>query len=255
MSFSRAMPSTLHGAALNAAMRALGMRLGASASRASKDIELTLVSVAAEALPHDYRVLGVLLAWLEVHQGRVNLPRLLRFVEVLCERSLERAWWAAVGAWQGRVDARWRTLGRVYDGEALSLEDADVTDLQIRRNGEDPRFVGSPLRVHAKLLRSRTADVEPPAVLARHNALYLRRLQLGSNYRADVWAALDETPEATPAEIARRIGCAYETARLVAQDWKLVREVSCASAERGQKPGRVRAASASRLAFAMKLAE
>jgi hypothetical protein len=230
MSFSRTTPSALRGSALHASMRTLGMRLGASAVGGSLDIEKTLVSVELDALPRDFRALGVVLAWLEVHEPRVNVPRLLRFADELCEAPIARAWWAAIGSWLCGTDARWKTLTRLYEGPALALEDAEITALQIRRVGEDARFAGSSLRVHAKLLRSRASDVEAPAQLARHHAWYLRRLQFGPNYRADVWAALDAQPEASPAEIARTVGCAYETARSVARDWKLVRDVEASSA-------------------------
>lgn len=229
MPFSRITPAALRGGELLASMRALGMRLGGAAAGASMDMELTLVSASLEALPRDFRALGVLMAWLEVHQAHVNVPRLLRFADELSKDSLARAWWSAVGTWLGRTDARWKTLARLYHGPVISLDDADITALQIQRAGEDPRFLGSRLRVHAKLLRSRAADVETPAQLARHHPLYLRRLQMGPNYRADVWAALDARPDASPAEIARVVGCAYETARAVARDWELVREVEAGS--------------------------
>lgn len=154
----------------------------------------------------------------------------MRLADALSEDPLARAWWSAIGTWLSRTDARWKTLVRLYDGPVISLDDANVTTLRIQRAGEDPRFVGSPLRVHAKLLRSRPADVETPAQLVRHHPLYLRRLQMGPNYRADVWAALDARPEASPAEIARVVGCAYETARAVARDWELVRNMDAGAA-------------------------
>jgi hypothetical protein len=229
MSFSRTTPTALRGSVLHASMRAVGMRLGGSAAEASFDMELTLVSAVLEALPRDYRALGVVLAWLEVHQERVNVPRLLRFADALSAAPLARAWWAAIGSWLGRTDARWKTLMRLYDGPALPLDDAEATALQIRRSGEDPRFAGTALRVHEKLLRSRVADVASPAQVARHHRLYLRRVQFGPNYRADVWAALDDRPEVSPAEIARGVGCAYETARSVSRDWKLARDVASSS--------------------------
>lgn len=177
-----------------------------------------------EALPRDYRVRGVVVAWFEVHGMRVNVPRLLRFAQALCATPLERAWWAAIGAWLGRDDARWRTLVRLHKGIAVDLDDAEITELQWKRSGEDLRFQGTALRVYAKLLRSRVEDVDPPALLASRHPLYLRRVQLGANYRADVWAALDRTPHATPAEIARAASCAYATALAVVRDWRLARE-------------------------------
>src|SRR4051812_5675081 len=99
----------------------------------------------------------------------------------------------------------------------------EVTALQLKRVGPDPRFEHSSLQVHAKLLRSRPDDVESSVQLAVRHPVYLRRVQLGANYRADVWAALDRDPTATVASVARRAGCAYETARIVAEDWRTAR--------------------------------
>ena len=59
----------------------------------------------------------------------------------------------------------------MYKGRRLDLDDPDVTTLQITRAGEDERFVGTRLRVHAKLLRSRAADVDGPTELASRHAL------------------------------------------------------------------------------------
>jgi hypothetical protein len=228
MSFSRTVPEVLGGAALDVAMRGIGMRIGGSRSatlRGAADLERTLVSVASEALPSDFRLLGVLLAWLAVHQERLNVPRLRRLLQEAARTPLARAWWAAVGTWLGRGDVRWRALSKLYAGPRQDLDDPAVTALQVQRVGEDARFEGTALRVHAKLLRSRTADVEQPAELAAHHPLYFRRLMLGPNYRADVWAALDEQPDATAAEVARVVGCAYETARSVGKDWALAQSV------------------------------
>jgi hypothetical protein len=103
-----------------------------------------------------------------------------------------------------------------------------VTQLQLERVGSDPRFERSALRVHAKLLRSRAEDVDDPVQLASRHPVYLKRIQLGANYRADVWAALDAHPHATVAEIARHAACAYETARSVAEDWRIAQAAAAA---------------------------
>lgn len=225
MAFSRSMPALLRARELDNAMRSIGMRLGAATrGGAPGDLELTLASTAASALPGDYRVLGVLLAWLEVHHARVNVPRLARILAHVDKRPVFRAFWAAVGHWLASTDARFRVLERLYrSASAIDLDDHMVTELQLQRVGPDPRFEGSVLRVHAKLLRSRPADVDDAVQLASRHPVYLKRLQLGPTYRADVWAALDDDPTATPATIARRVGCAYETARAVAEDWTTAR--------------------------------
>jgi hypothetical protein len=228
MSFSRARPQLLSGEALGAAMRSIGMRLGPLAPGTEPaDIEQTLASAVRAALPRDFRALGVVLAWLEVHGARVNVPRLGRFLALL-DDPVERALWAAVGRWLGRHDARWRVLASAYRGPRLQLDDAEITALQLARSGEDPRFIGSALCVPSKLLRSRTEDVDDPVLLARRHPAYLQRVAFGPSYRADVWAALSQHPDASAAELARAVGCAYETARAVMRDWKTVTEARAA---------------------------
>jgi hypothetical protein len=231
MPFSRRAPSFLEGASLDAALRDIGVRLGGA--RASEmleaDIERTLVSGARVALPTDFRLLGLLVAWLEVHHKHVNVPKLLRLARA-DGRPLARAWWSAIGAWLARQDARWKTLTALHGGDPLDLDDPEVTALQLRRVGPDPRFAGTTLRVAQKLLRARRSDVEDPVLLASRHRLYRKRVEFGANYRADVWAALDGHPDATAAEVARMVGCAYETARAVAEDWHTARAAARAAA-------------------------
>ena len=63
----------------------------------------------------------------------------------------------AVALWQGR-DRRFARLARTYDGPRLDLMVAGA-EFHLRRKGEDPRFVGGPLRVPGGILRDRKGDV------------------------------------------------------------------------------------------------
>jgi hypothetical protein len=224
MPFSRREPEFLEGASLDAALRDIGVRLGrANAAEALEaDIEQTVVSSARAALPTDFRLLGLLVAWLEVHHKHVNVPKLLRLARADA-RPIARAWWSAIGTWLGRQDARWKALAALHRGVPLDLDDPEITALQLQRLGPDPRFASTTLRVPQKLLRARRSDVEDPVLLASRHRLYRKRVEFGANYRADVWAALDRQPDATAADVARKVGCAYETARAVAEDWHTAR--------------------------------
>jgi hypothetical protein len=223
MPFSRKHPKPPEAASLNAALRSIGMRIGSMpASRAPADIESTLVASVEKALPHDFRLLGVIVAWLEAHHARVKVPRLGRFVKRGSSASVVCAFWAAMGHWLGQTDARWRALERLHRGAPIDLDDPEVTALQLGRSGADRRFAESALRVYANLLRSRAADVDTSEQLAARHSQYRKRLELGANYRADVWCALERNPTATAAEIARIVGCAYETARAVVEDFRVL---------------------------------
>jgi hypothetical protein len=224
MPFFRAQPASPSAQSLDAALRGIGIRVGlVTRSAEPADIETTLAAAVEHALPRDYRLLGLIVAWLNAHHARVNVPRLGRLVTRNDVAGvLERAFWAAIGRWLGARDTRWRALERLYRGAPLDLDDPESNAIQLQRVGADPRFAGSALRVHAKLLRSRAADVDTSEQLAARHPLYRKRLELGANYRADVWHALEHNRDATPAQIARIVGCAYETARSVAEDFRLL---------------------------------
>jgi hypothetical protein len=223
MAFSRPRLDLLADSSLDGCLRGCGLRVGkfVPATRFA-DLELTLASAARQGLPSEYRLLGVLAAWLAVHHCRVNVPRLGRLIRQSEPSVLESAWWATVGGWLGAHDLRWKALLHLYSGPRLGLEgDDEITDLMIQRHGEDRRFEAGPLRVHSKLLRSRLQDVDTPEQLVRRHATYRARVIHGTNHRADIWAELDRDADRPVAEVARAVGCAYESARSIVGDWRL----------------------------------
>ncbi len=215
----------LSGPELDSALRSCGLRLGRGRSVDDADIELTLASVARDGLPSDYRLIGILAAWLEVHHDRVNVVRLKRIIRQSKPSPLEGAWWSTVGRWLGQNDSRWASFRKLHRGKATGLEgDEELTSLMLQRHGVDQRFAEGPLRIHAKLLRSRWQDVDSVEQLARRHAIYRSRIFHGTNYRADVWAELDRDDQRSIADVARAVGCAYESARAVAADWRIAQQ-------------------------------
>jgi hypothetical protein len=212
----------LTGDALTAAMVGIGMRFAARAAE-DANIEDTLFAASVEGLERDdLRVLAVLLTWLRIHHARVNADRLFRLVRG-SDAPRVRAFWAAVGAWLDRdqKDHRFARFTALYLGPRLDLARAD-SDFQIRRFGEDERFAGAPLRVPANLLRDREADVLSPAELAKRHSTYRHRVLMGPTYRADMWAALEQDPSLSAAELARRAYGSFATAWHVKQDRELL---------------------------------
>ena len=221
MAYSRmiAPGQALRGKALTAALVGIGMAFAARPAK-QPNIEDTLLAASAEGLEHaDLRVLAVLLSWLEVHSPWINADRLTRLVTQEPSPRI-RAFWSAVGHWLAK-DRRFARLAKVYEGPRLDLL-ATGTAFHLQRSGEDPRFAGGPLRVPAKVLRDRKADVLSPAELARRHGAYRHRILLGPSYRADLWAELDRDPTATTAELARRAYASFATAWQVRRDWELL---------------------------------
>jgi hypothetical protein len=231
MSFSRNSPSLLEGAALGAAMRGIGLRLGELGGGVDSNapIELTLASAVHDALNStrrvpDLRVLGVVVVWLERHAERANVRHLNWLLTTLSPSPRAAAFWAAIGHWLGKQDARLRVLSKLHEGKPIAL----VADAEERAafRGKDPRFEGGPLIVPSGLLRDRPEDVESPERLAQRHPVYRARVLYGATYRADllyaVQAALDEGQTLpTPADLARSIGCAYGTAAQLLDDVRI----------------------------------
>ena len=218
MAFRRALEPT--GApstdALTAAMVGIGMGFAAAAPTEEPNIEDTLLFASIEAMEHhDLRVFGVLVRWFGVHAPYVNADRLTKLVAAQTSERV-RALWSALGRWQCK-DRRFARLAKVHKGPHLELLPTG-TDFQVKRHGEDPRFVGSALRVPANVLRDRKADVLPPRELARRHRAYRTRVMMGPTYRADMWAALDADATLSAAALARRTYGSFATAWHVRRD-------------------------------------
>lgn len=221
MAFSRAtaLSDCPDEATLTRDMVGIGMNFAAEANP-SPPIEETLVHASAAGVEdHDLRVLAVLTTWVGVHHGHINADRLVRCVS---EHDSDRvhAYWTAVGHWLSK-DRRFARLAKLHDGPPFDLLPVG-TDFLIARRGEDERFAGSSLRVPTGSLRDREGDVLSPEVLVRRHVGYRNRVLMGPTWRADVWTVLEQEPDVSVAEVARRAGCSFATAWQVVQDFRLL---------------------------------
>ena len=222
MAFSRAtspeaMPSAEE---LTARMVGIGMNFAAQ-PQADADIESTLVHASALGMDDDdLRVLAVLTTWFDVHCAHVNADRLVRFVHAHPSERV-RAYWSAVARWLAK-DRRFARLATAYAGSPVELLPTG-TEFQIQRRGEDERFVGSKLRVPKGTLRDRHEDVLSPEALVRRHAGYRNRVLMGPSFRADVWTVLEQAPDLSIADVARKASCSFATAWQAAQDHRLLR--------------------------------
>jgi hypothetical protein len=206
---------SLAGDELIRSMAGIGMRFAAKPIPRA-NIEDALMSAAVAAMEQDdLRGLGMVTAWLAVHHAQVNVDRLVRAAPFL-GGDRTRAFWSAVARWMAK-DRRWHRLESIYSGPRLDVVRTGGEFL-IKRHGEDPRFIGTNLRVPATALRERPGDVLTPRELARVHRAYHYRIMLGPVYRADMWAELDRNPGLAPAELARRTYGSFATA------WQLKRD-------------------------------
>lgn len=205
---------------LTARMVGIGLNFTAE-PEVDADIESTLVFASVSGMEQDsLRTLAVLTTWLGVHHAHVNADRLIRLVgEQPSERV--RAYWAAIAHWL-KKDRRFARLEGFYEGAPIELL-MTGTEFQIKRRGEDERFVGSKLRVPTGVLRDRAADVLAPDALVKSHAGYRNRVLMGPSFRADVWTVLEKSPSLSVADVARRAACSFATAWQAVQDFKLLR--------------------------------
>lgn len=227
MAFSRPSPEPRPAAAvLTARMAGIGMNFATEPER-DADLESTLVQAPQLGMDDgDLRVLSMLTTWLGMHHPYVNADRLIRLARAETSERV-RAYWSAIAAWLAK-DRRVARLRTSYRGPRVDLLPVG-TDFQVKRRGEDPRFLDSKLRAPAGTLRDRVEDVLPPETLARRHAGYRNRLLIGPTWRADVWTVLERHPDLTVAEVARRAACSFATAWQVAQDFRVLRSLSAGS--------------------------
>lgn len=180
-----------------------------------------MFAVSIEGMERDLlRELAVLTTWWTLHAPFVNADRLFELVKRSGSERV-RAYWAALA--QGRKSdprlGRYATLAPTEDVHLLRVGGV----FQLARRGEDPRFLGSALRVPEGVLRARDSDVLSPERLARHHRTYRARVLMGPSYRADMWAALERRPALSASALARETYGSIATAARVKRDRALWR--------------------------------
>jgi len=222
MSFKRSLLPHFHyeGDELTSALISIGVRLSGQKSKRPVNIEDVLLSGSIEGvLQEDYRVLGLLVDWVEVHGRMINVDRLISIVEAYNNIKI-KYFWKAVGESQ-KVDPRWKkTKNFKVEGRVDLLESG--TDFLVKKNGEDERFKNTSLRVPKLTLRHRLEDIQTPVTLAKMNSFYRARLMISPSFKADVWAYLEFEPEISTSELARISYSSFATAWQTKKDFEIV---------------------------------
>jgi len=184
------------------------------------NIENTLIFASEVGMIQgDLRVLGILMQWIEVHQSIINADRLIRALQAHSEERV-LAYWATIGKWL-KKDRRFIRLIKLFEGEPIEILPTG-NNFQIKRRGEDERFVNTPLRVPAGTLRRRKSDILSPSEVVCLHSGYRNRVLMGPTWRADVWTALELNPTLSVADAARESYCAFATAWQVKKDFELL---------------------------------
>lgn len=195
----------------------IGINLAAKAE-CDADIEAALVHASEEGMESDdLRVLALLVTWLGIHHRMVVADRLFRMVASHPSDRV-RVFWSAVSTWL-KGDRRFRRLESLSGGGRLALLRTGSA-FQVKRHGEDERFVGSALKVPGNALRDRSEDVLSPQDLAKIHHGYHLRVMMGAGWRAHLWSLLEAEPSQSIAEAARSARCSFAVAWEVARDFR-----------------------------------
>ena len=215
---------------------AIGFKLTGTVASKEPNLEETLVAASIDGLVnHEPRITPLLTDWVTLHFDRVIVDRLYKMVRELKGKkfNIVRLYWCA-NAQRLPQDQRagTRKLRDLYSESRRNLlavlegvpdSDQDGTDLLIKKNGEDERFVDTCLRVPLGYFRHRPRDVLSPRQLAKIYPPYRYRVMLGSTFRADMWAALSKNPDLSPSKLAWKSFGNYLTAQQTKAEYEIIK--------------------------------
>ncbi len=209
-------------------LKKIGCRLGGLSSSETKtpkqwiDIEDTLLAAANE-IPHDPRLFGVLLTWFEVHGDYVLFEKLAKKIKTLSDDSPARIWLNAIyihAAHKGQHQCKrwiWRSEKPIY------LYPKDVADSAIKIKGAISYFKEMNYFFPEGSIRIRESDVFSREELLKQNRQYRNRYLYGACWRADIITAI-EFGMSSPMEISKCIGCSYEPAHRILSEYRLAKK-------------------------------
>ncbi len=218
---------------LEARLFSIGFRIGFEGDALSgtpkqwlalADIEQTLLEVTAQA-QKDYRLLSVLMTWIQIHGEQVIVEKLFKRAKKLDPLA---------GAYAPEIlngMAVWATVCKMEkwkkcisgDPKHTYLIDEEITHSFEAYSGLKPEWLKYGVKVPEKMIRIRASDVLSPLELASTHHQYRNRLIYGASWRADIITAI-QAGYRSPTEIARSIGCSYEPAYRVLKDYSIAEQ-------------------------------
>lgn len=186
------------------------------------NIEDTLIAASIEGIQGDFRILSLLVDWLEIHGNKILADRLTNLVLNLDQKKFKhvRLFWAAF-AQMRLTDSRFKKLLSLAPSRRTDITGEDRSFL-LQRNGEDSRFAKTCLRVPNKFLRHRPEDILTPRELARVHPSYRFRVLIGPTHRADMFAQLELSRNITTYALAKQCYGSYRTAMAVKRDHEIL---------------------------------
>ena len=197
----------------------IGVELTGTKPDRTADIERTLIEASEYVEAERGRLIGLLVSWVVVHGGLVNVTRLKRLLEK--EGRGDKQVIAAL-AYLAVANGfhTWKPLCKKYPERALWGE-STLRALKFKKPQKDFRRAG--LLFPEDFLRIRESDILEIENLAKAHRLIHYRLLFGVNPRADVAFYLSRSDEkkSTLQELMKAVGCSYEPVHRIVRSFDL----------------------------------
>lgn len=203
---------------LNLKLSFIGVQIAGGRALQSKniwiDIEKTIYEASIE-IQKDSRILSLLCSWILVHGNRVIIEKLMRF-----QKKENSPWLVAVAIFAvNNGFCRWERLIKKQKQEIFII-DRELALSSIGLKGEEDGMRKQNFLIPKGAIRARERDALSVRELARINLQYRNRLIFGAAIRSDIITAIEFGFE-TPYAIAKAVGCSYEPAHRIFNEYQL----------------------------------
>lgn len=195
----------------------IGAELTGARANRNADIERTLLLATSYIDTGDRRLLGILATWIVTHASLVCVGKLKRIIEKesLGDRQLISAL-SFLALEHGHHE--WKSLCKKFPERYLWGEEGTRSALKFQK--PVAAFAKAGVFLPEKALRIDKRHVLPTAALAKVHQQARLRLLFGSNIRADAAYHISKGVKGA-SELMRAIGCSYEPAHRILEDFKL----------------------------------
>lgn len=178
------------------------------------DIEQTIFEATLE-VQNDSRLFLLLCSWVSVHGDYVILEKLMKL-----QSKNNSPWLVALAIYAFSLGFhKWKRLIK-KQSVTYSLVNKELALSAISIKGEESVFTKYGFLIAKGSIRCRNSDVLTVQRLIKQNLQYRNRFLFGASWRADVISAI-EAGMKTPYEISKKLGCSYEPAHRIFNEYNL----------------------------------
>lgn len=178
------------------------------------DIESTLIEGIME-YSKDARMISLILSWINIHGKYVIVEKMMKL-----RTAQNRHLISLMAAFCYKRNLhKWKKL-ILKEPKPRYIYPKEITDSAVKVKGAIPWLKEINIIVPESSFRIRESDIFRPSELIKLNQQYRNRYIYGACWRADIITAIEWGCE-SPTEITQLIGCSYEPAHRIFNEFKL----------------------------------